>query len=452
MKYISVVFIALLSFISPLTFAAMINVPADQPTIQAGIDISENGDTVLVDDGIYKGEGNVNIDFKGKQITLKSRNGAETTIIDCEKKLETRGFIFQNDETNDSVLDGFTIKNGDHRFGGGIKLEYASPTIRNCTIESNRSITSGGIACYNSDPIITDCTISHNSGGGIFIDGNTEHKGKILKETPSQPILKNCTITENTTHGIYGISDVDPIIDNCVVSHNSARGILYSYAHTNNPITNCRIEHNAGGGLKVSRDAVMKIENSIIVRNTARIGGGISCDYNSEIWVSDCLIAHNSAKLGGGIQATAILGKVNINQCTISKNTADSRGGGVYIFSQRDFLIGKNPFHLTNSIVWGNSSKGTHAEVFVIGSGIVIKLCDIREGLDGIGQVADRDDFIYENNIDEDPMFVDADSDDFRLKPGSPAAAMGAHTSDIGNLAVSHRGKRLVRWADLKRK
>ena len=73
--YLTIIF-SLLCVNTPV-YAATIRVPADQPTIQSGIDTAKNGDTVLVANGTYKGEGNVNIDFKGKQITVKSQNGAE---------------------------------------------------------------------------------------------------------------------------------------------------------------------------------------------------------------------------------------------------------------------------------------------------------------------------------------------------------------------------------------
>ena len=94
--YVYIAIILSLIFVNIPVFAVSIYVPKDQPTIQDGINAAEDGDTVLVDNGTYKGEGNVNIDFKGKQITLKSLNGADRTIINCLYTENTRGFIFQN--------------------------------------------------------------------------------------------------------------------------------------------------------------------------------------------------------------------------------------------------------------------------------------------------------------------------------------------------------------------
>ena len=87
-----------------LGYGTTIRVPFDQPTIQAGISAAVNGDIVVVSDGTYTGAGNVNLDFLGKAITVKSENGAVATIIDCQNTANTRGFIFQTGETAASIL------------------------------------------------------------------------------------------------------------------------------------------------------------------------------------------------------------------------------------------------------------------------------------------------------------------------------------------------------------
>jgi len=199
----------------------VINVPADYATIQAAIDAAFDGDTVLVTDGTYKGTGNVNLDFKGKAITVKSVNGAENCIIDCENIDDTRGFYFYSGETSAAVVDGFTLRNGNAEHGGGIYCEDSSPTITNNTITGNSvKYAGGGICCYHSSPTITNNTITTNSarrGGGVYCNGSSStiinniivansastYGGGIRCSYNSSPIISNNTITANTagTHG-----------------------------------------------------------------------------------------------------------------------------------------------------------------------------------------------------------------------------------------------------------
>ncbi|UCC44408.1 MAG: right-handed parallel beta-helix repeat-containing protein [Candidatus Zixiibacteriota bacterium] len=177
-----IVFFAVM-LLSGSVHSTTIHVPADQPTIQAGIDAAIVGDTVLVANGTYTGDGNRDIDFHGKGVVLKSEHGPNLTIIDCQGS--GRGFYFHSGEDSTTVVSGFTIQGGSGHHdgpdgrpaGGGIMCDSSSsPRIINNTISGNSAVcrcggTGGGIHCTNSNPTISNSTICGNSavsGGGIF--------------------------------------------------------------------------------------------------------------------------------------------------------------------------------------------------------------------------------------------------------------------------------------------
>lgn len=124
-------------------------VPSQYPTIQAAIDASVDGDVVIVADGVYTGTGNRDIDYLGKALTVRSENGPESCIIDCQASSGNRhrGFYFHTNETAAAVLDGFTIQNGYAPYtpacmysGGGILCQDgANPSIRNCILRENHA-------------------------------------------------------------------------------------------------------------------------------------------------------------------------------------------------------------------------------------------------------------------------------------------------------------------------
>src|SRR5262245_63022237 len=89
-----------------LQAANIIKVPADQPTIQAAIAAATNGDTVQVAAGTYV----ENLSFLGKAIRVNSEQGPEVTIIDGNGAAPV--VTFASAETRQSVLSGFTIRNG----------------------------------------------------------------------------------------------------------------------------------------------------------------------------------------------------------------------------------------------------------------------------------------------------------------------------------------------------
>lgn len=90
---------------SPVQGQQIIHIPADQATIQGGINVAVNGDTVLVAPGTYK----ENINFDGKAITVTSSAGPQSTIIDGSAGPVAVQFV--SGETRASILNGFTIEN-----------------------------------------------------------------------------------------------------------------------------------------------------------------------------------------------------------------------------------------------------------------------------------------------------------------------------------------------------
>ena len=102
MKKIVTILIALFASLFTL-HAQVINVPADQPTIQPGINAAGNGDLVLVAPGTYY----ENIRFMGKAITVASHfinsgdtNDINNTIIDGSQARISVTVVCQQDSAD----------------------------------------------------------------------------------------------------------------------------------------------------------------------------------------------------------------------------------------------------------------------------------------------------------------------------------------------------------------
>jgi beta propeller repeat protein len=190
----------------------ILRVPTEvYPTIQAAIDAATAGDIVVVADGTHTGEGNRDLDFKGKAITVRSQNGPTDCIIDCQgtQPEPHRAFRFHSGETALSIVEGFTITKGYAGFGGAIENENASPTIKNCIFANNTADMYGGaIENYYSSPNLTNCVFTANAagvfGGGIDCYG------------ASNPAVTNCILWADTPDEIYS-DGVAPSVTYCDV-------------------------------------------------------------------------------------------------------------------------------------------------------------------------------------------------------------------------------------------
>ncbi len=177
--------------VTPVVWAATLHVPGDYATIQSGIDAAGDGDTVLVANGIYLGDGNHDIDTQGKIITVKSENGAENCTIRCQGSEVSmhRAFIFQSLEDQGTIVDGFTISNGYQLDGGAVLITLSSPVIRNCIFSNNVAVNNGGAISSSGDPLITNCT---------FMGNTAANQGGAFNCTQGSPQITSCTFTENS--------------------------------------------------------------------------------------------------------------------------------------------------------------------------------------------------------------------------------------------------------------
>lgn len=390
---------------SEVGLAADINVPADHSTIRLAINSAADGDVIIVADGIYINDGDKNLDFGGRAITVRSANGPINCIIDCKGKdtVLDRAFYFHSGEEANSVVQGFTIKRGYSDKGGAIYCNNSSPTINNCIITGNEAFLGGAVYNESSSPTFVDCTFSENEST------EDDDSGGAMYNINSNPELLNCIFINNVAAGYGGGMDnqlSNPRLLDCMFTDNSAR---------------------IGGGMFNMRSEP-NVSSCIFTGNSAEVGGAMTNERSSSI-VLNCLFNGNTADDGGGMgnyTYSYFPGGAVLTNCTFSNNSANNFGGGI-----RNYGNGDNPT-LTNCILWGNSDSNGIVETSQILSqqgAVTINYSCVQGwmgGLSGIG------------NDGNDPLFVDIDGidgifgnvdDDLRLGIGSPCIDAGDNTA-----------------------
>ena len=306
-------------------------------TIQDAIDAAVGMETIFVCPGIYYED----IEFNNKHITVRSANPLDpaivaTTIIHGTGSDSVVKFV----GGDESVLLGFTIRNGSGNFGegGGIYVNDSSPGISSNFLTGNTASEGGGIYLNNSSPTITANTITGNtatySGGGIFIYSN------------SAPLISNNSITSNAGNSLGGGMTIDgcsaTITGNTIIGNTTSGdggGIHISYSSSSAISDNTIIGNTAsdyGGGIHVAFNSPGITENIISNNTTINSGGGISV-YESSSIITDNTITGNTADSGGGGIYITENGYPNISNNNIQYNDAP-HGGGIYAFNSTPFI------------------------------------------------------------------------------------------------------------------
>ncbi len=325
-------------------------------TIQQGMSAAASGEVVSVADGVYVGAANRNLDFAGKDLTIRSRNGAANCIVDCQSS--GRAFLLVTNETKIARIQGLTIHNGDSSsspdpsHGGAIDVFGASPVIVDCVFENCRASNVG-------------------AGGAIWTNGGS-------------PLIDGCTFEQNG-----GISNYGGAID----ISGSAR-IRHSTFTSNTA--------NRGGAILVEPSGTTSatlVAGCTFTTNSAVQGGAIAQLGSTHVLaVDDCLFVGNQAGFGGALYSEGV---ANITDCTASANSATSFGGAIYSTHST----------IANSILWNDSAGVAGGEIAIYGT-TTVGYCDVQGGQAAVG-IGGGGSLVWNaGNIALDPKFVDPDGPD----------------------------------------
>ena len=365
-------------------------VPSSYSTIQAAVNASVDGDTVLVSPGTY----NETVSLNGKSIVLASlylttgdTSYINSTIIDGTGFVNQDVLSIQNGEDSTTYISGFTITSSTVYNPQG-RSAVALSASSQCTLDHLiiTGITSAGRGAgifmnLGSKATVQSCTIENNTsnltGGGIIVENSELHLiNSVVKGNVSQ---------NGNGGGIGCVQNAIVFISCSEIDGNRA------------PTTTFH-----GGGIYSRNAQFVSIINSVITNNEAEAGGGIYT--NDSLIVTYTEIANNRAFKDGGGMAPSGSPFTFVQNASIVNNSADRYGPDINVASGQQCQI-------LNSILSSPISEINGAPP------TVVSYCNLPGGQAGIG------------NIDVYSQFVDSANGDFRLMAGSPCVDAGDPSS-----------------------
>ncbi len=246
-------------------------------TIQIGVDNASNGQCVIINNGIFKGNGNTNINPNGKSIVIQSKNGAGYTHINGENK--QRGFLLNSGESQTTIIRGFTL------------INCVPPS--NTPSRSNTDGHGGGVFCDENSGVTIENCYFFNCNRVIDL-GNRE------QATSNSTYIKNCVFEANKIVCILG-DKVTFYFDSCIFQNNSVDEI-HGKGHVNDPPGSA---------------------NFNIFRNNYSADAVISATGHGFV-IANCLYYDNKCKLGVVYHGTTWSGSPMVDHCTFYNNCPSS--------------------------------------------------------------------------------------------------------------------------------
>ena len=183
--FIFVVLLTLLVFVTVGCVSAATTIYVNpNESIQSAVTAANPFDTIIVRDGTYTGNVDVNVD----NLTVKSENGSTNCIVQA---FDPNNHVFEV-TANWVTISGFTVKNATG-YASSHKAGIFPTCLENLNIFGNKATNNryGIYLLHSNNNIIENNTANLNNGEGIYLISSNSNT------------LTNNTANSNTYFGIY---------------------------------------------------------------------------------------------------------------------------------------------------------------------------------------------------------------------------------------------------------
>jgi CSLREA domain-containing protein len=335
----------------------------DDAAVLGDLDITDDvtiqgagpGSTIIDGNGAVTGDRVFQIISSAKDTSFSGmtvRNGKKVT-----NAFDEGGGIYWDGGGGHLRLTDMVVEDNAARYGGGLFLNYSSSgdsvVIDQVSVHANTAAAAaGGLGVNFGDFASFDLRGSQvysntaYEGGGIYFQGTPTY-GLLSVRIENSETYSNVASLSAGFENRSGDATVPVVVLNSDLSHNHAGyygGAVGNYGTL--AIFTTTLEANSagvrGGGVYNYEGGQLDIEQSTLSGNSAQSGGGIYSEFfihnNAALALTNSTLSRNTASQnGGGIYAVG--GQIKLFSATIADNHVevptgtlyDGLGGGVYI-------------------------------------------------------------------------------------------------------------------------